>query len=473
MGMLHMGSRRSGRVLACFVAAMALVWATAATSAQDLDQWIRVEGETARRKLLGNIGANGAVIASPAEYTPVQNYYFHWVRDGALTMDVVVSLYLDGNEPDKSRYLDLLKAYIAFSLLNQTLPQPPRDPPLTGLGEPKLEITGRVFDKRWGRPQNDGPDLRAVTLIRLARALQAASVPLPERTENLIRTDLDYVAGHWADASCDLWEEVDGHHFYTRIVQRRALVDGAAFHRSLGRTADADRYAELAEKIEAALQQHVRQDGALRATQGNDRLDVSVILGVLHADAPSDPCFPPADAKVLKTAWLLRSGFRQEYPINQRDTDEAGKRIEPGIGRYPGDKYDGANNKGGNPWFLTTAGFAELCYRVANRWQQAAQPIKIDAANHEFLNHAIHTVAPAVSLAPGQSLDAADQDFAKLIAGLRELGDRYLRRIRLHAARDGSLSEQFNRYTGFMTSAPDLIWSYASLTSAMRQRSAR
>ena len=40
-----------------------------------------------------------------------------------------------------------------------------------------------------------------------------------------------------------------------------------------------------------------------------------------------------------------------------------------------------------------------------------------------------------------------------------------------HAADDGSLSEQMNRNTGFMQSAPDLTWSYASLLSALEQRS--
>ena len=40
---------------------------------------------------------------------------------------------------------------------------------------------------------------------------------------------------------------------------------------------------------------------------------------------------------------------------------------------------------------------------------------------------------------------------------------RSVRRVKYHTAADGSLSEQFNRNTGFETSYGDLSWSYASL----------
>lgn len=35
---------------------------------------------------------------------------------------------------------------------------------LEGLGEPKFEVDGKPFTGNWGRPQRDGPALRAITM---------------------------------------------------------------------------------------------------------------------------------------------------------------------------------------------------------------------------------------------------------------------------------------------------------------------
>ena len=82
------------KVLILFTAIVA--WAALHISnvrAETLDEWVTSESSAATRKLLGALGRNGAVVASPDESTPSQNYYFNWIRDSALTMDVVVTLY--------------------------------------------------------------------------------------------------------------------------------------------------------------------------------------------------------------------------------------------------------------------------------------------------------------------------------------------------------------------------------------------
>lgn len=38
-----------------------------------------------------------------------------------------------------------------------------------GLGEPKYYVNGQVYTGPWGRPQRDGPALRATTLMKFAR----------------------------------------------------------------------------------------------------------------------------------------------------------------------------------------------------------------------------------------------------------------------------------------------------------------
>jgi glucoamylase len=37
-------------------------------------------------------------------------------------------------------------------------------------------------------------------------------------TAAVIKADLDYVAENWVSPGCDLWEEVYGFHFFTRLV---------------------------------------------------------------------------------------------------------------------------------------------------------------------------------------------------------------------------------------------------------------
>ena len=135
------------------------------------------------------------------------------------------------NSPDqasKDRYLGYLNRYIDFSMGLQNG---------AGLGEPKFNTDGTVYQCGWGRPQNDGPALRAASLCRLANLLlddgrsdlvQLVKTKLYDGTSNsLIKKDLEYVSHNWGNACVNLWEEVGGNHFYTRIVQRRALRDGA------------------------------------------------------------------------------------------------------------------------------------------------------------------------------------------------------------------------------------------------------
>jgi glucoamylase len=115
--------------------------------------------------------------------------------------------------------------------------------------------------------------------------------------------------------------------------------------------------------------------------------------------------------------------FKAIYPINQR-AGVAGV----GIGRYPEDRYDGANMEGGNPWILITAAFANAYYRAA------------------------------MEMAEVGDLPQAKSLFVQ--------GDQFLKRVQYHANPDGSMSEQFDRRTGFMTSARDLTWSHAEIIQA-------
>ena len=454
-----------------------------------LEAWIENETEVAKKKLIKNTsppdGADGVVVASPSRANP--DYYYHWIRDAALTMNVVFMLY-EREDPYQAVCLDALKDYAAFSRGNQLARPPHGSQATTGLGEPKFEVDGRTFDQGWGRPQNDGPALRAITLIRFAELMleegeedyvgSLYKKELPAKS--VIKADLEYVGHHWKDKNFDLWEETWGHHFYTRMVQRRALLDGArlADHRDDGDAAKF--YRQQATELETAIAEHWDSGkGYIVATKeaaGSDKvsqLDAAVVLAALHARSKEDSFFGPSDDGILATAKRLSDEFRKLYPINGFRATPEERALQPGIGRYPEDRYDGYKREAhteGNPWFLTTAAMAELCYCVAETWADAEQ-IAVTALNHPFIETAVASSSGPISLTAGEKIAKDNARFGRILEGLVEFGDGYLRRVMTHCdQRNGTLSEQFNRRTGFVQGAPNLTWSYGAVLTAFIER---
>jgi glucoamylase len=300
-------------------------------------------------------------------------------------------------------------------------------------------------------------------------------------TASVIKQDLEYVSHNWGKTCFDIWEEVSGHHFYTRLAQRRALLEGARLAARLRDKGAADWYSSQASALEKAVAEHWSpRDGILLATLGRDGgldykasgLDAAVLLGVLHTHVTGDDFFAPTDERVLATAARLASTFANDksYTINQTKKGRDGEPLGVAIGRYPEDRYGGVDGSSeGNAWVLCTAGLGELCYRAANEWARRGQ-IQVSEQNKPFFEF----LDPEQfrCLRPGQSLAKEDAAFQGILTALRMAGDRQLRRVQYHAFADGSLSEQMNRRTGFMQGARDLTWNYASVLTALAERSA-
>ena len=399
--------------------------------------WLKTQQEFSTQKLIESMSfsdlAPGALVASPSRQNP--DYYYHWTRDAALVMDVVVSLYEKSTDPiEKVQYQQKIKNYIQFSIQNQ------KSDALTGLGEPKFYVDGTPFSLSWGRPQNDGPALRALTLIRYANLLQNTSqkqdIEQLYRAEmpahSLIKKDLEYVSHHWREASFDLWEEHLASHFYTLYVQRASLIKGAELAQKLNDPGASDWYLRQAHQIENVLKQFINQskpyiltslhhNGGLDSKKSN--LDVATLLGVLHGKT-NGSLLTWGDDKITGTVQALQSEFHKIYKINH-DTQFPGT----GIGRYPEDVYDGNGFSGGNPWFLTTLAVAEVLY-----------------------NQAIYFA----ELNPYRQL--GNPYFQK--------AEEYMQRVFVHADRNGHMSEQFDKTSGYMTGARDLTWSYAAFLTA-------
>jgi glucoamylase len=473
----------SHSAFALILLSSATSFAAPAAPVADLDAWIQSETSVATAKLLANISpagtATGAVIASPSRANP--DYFYHWIRDAGLVMEVVQELSEQTfNKEEQQRYSKLMFDYVDFSRRNQLTANPSGGPSDGGLGEPKFNVDGSAFTKGWGRPQNDGPAIRANTLIRLANRLLTqgredyvhaklydARIP----AETVIKADLEYVSHHWREKSFDVWEEVFGQHFYTRMVQRRSLIQGADLADRLGDGAAASWYRSQAREIEGELLNH--WDGQIiRATRDGGEfkasgLDTAVILGVLHAGL-NDGFMSLTDDRVLSTVERIKNDFKGRYAINWRDTDFDGQLLGTAMGRYPEDKYTGYNSEGlGNPWYLLTNALGEFYYKAARRFSEDKQ-ITVSKVNTRFFQSL--PLAKHLQLRVGQVYGEKDAAFREIVRAMREAGDAALRRTKLHAASDGSLDEQMNRDNGYAQGARDLTWSYASMLTAIWAR---
>ncbi|WP_173238419.1 glycoside hydrolase family 15 protein [Legionella antarctica] len=388
-----------------------------------------------KQQFFANVLSNGAIVASPSKQNP--NYYYDWIRDSAIAMRLVEAWY---ESTQSIHYKNSLSHYVSWTeqIQHQNNPLPGQDI----LGEPKFYVDGYPFDGAWGRPQNDGPALRASVLIRFAHQLldhheddyvhnHLYNGDMNPNTMGAIKMDLEYTAHHWQDENYDLWEEVFGHHFFTAMAQAKALTEGAILARRLNDHKAAVFYITQADLINNRLKQHIDPiHNLIQATlpphagpQKTLELDSSVILGIL-INQQADGLFSPQNILVKNTVNALHQQFNLMFPINKNN---------PGailFGRYPGDTYDGYRNDGlGNPWFILTATMAEYYFTVAEKL-------------------------------------ALTTENKPLIMKYLYLGDNYLKLIKKYAPKM-HLSEQINLNTGIQQGAASLTWSYVSLLQAI------
>lgn len=432
-----------------------------------LEPWIAHESRVAAKALLRNVSATdlirtrkafgqtiapkeGSILASPefASYDPDPDYFFHWIRDSAVAVDALRILIQRGHAPHKG--IAHFDAYLRFSLELHNLSGPDllahRDirakvepealqyvrsdedlREIEGdrvLGEARYNPDGTLDVIRWPRPQHDGPALRALTILRYW------PLALPPETRLLMREllllDLGFTERHWREPCFDIWEEEQGFHFYTRLIQHAALAAGAIWARGVGDDQRTARYQAGAASLHAALREHWSDDDSSYRSRlpgpgltSGKFLDAAVLLAVIHANLDAD-VFSAVDPKVHLTVQRLEELFESKYPINM--TRPAG--LGTAIGRYAGDTY-----YCGGPYYFITLALAEFYYRLA------------------------------MALESGEPSAAA----------LRK-GDRVMQMVQRFTPPGGELSEQFDGTTGQQSSAKNLTWSYAAFITATDAR---
>lgn len=113
-----------------------------------------------------------------------------------MTFKCIVDTFI--NSYDASLQTEI-ENYINAQAILQTVSNPSGGLSTGGLGEPKFNVDESAFTGAWGRPQRDGPALRATALISYSKWLinngyssTASSIVWP-----VIQNDLSYVSQYW------------------------------------------------------------------------------------------------------------------------------------------------------------------------------------------------------------------------------------------------------------------------------------
>jgi glucoamylase len=392
----------------------------------------------------------GAVVASPVlgAYDPEPDYFYHWYRDSALIIDALRLLHADGSA--RPQALGHFADFVHFSLSldeldgrillespqwRDAVAEPFRqylrsDEDLARVHGPavaadtRVNADGSLDITSWGRPQHDGPALRALTVLRWSRAMRF-DAELAAAVAELVHADLTYTRERWREPCIDIWEEELGWHYYTLRVAAAALEDGAAWLEQRGERREARHCRAEAGAILERLEGYwtgapglYRSRVLASGAQSGKELDISVIFAAIHAGGESAR-HSVHDVRTQATLARLETLFGAAYAINHNRPAERA----PALGRYAGDQY-----YSGGAYYFSTLAAAEFCFRAARGAGAAEGP------------------------------------------GLKAHGDAFLETVRAFTPASGALSEQFDQTTGEQTSAKELAWSYAAFISCIAAR---
>ncbi|KAH8428332.1 putative glucoamylase/glucan 1,4-alpha-glucosidase [Aspergillus melleus] len=441
-----------------------------ADATEPLDSWLARQTPYALDGVLNNLGADGAksiganpgsVVASPSKANP--DYFFTWTRDAALTVRCLVDIAI---ATDDATVHTAVQQYVSFQAQLQSISNPSGRLDTGGLGEPKFHVDGSAFTGDWGRPQRDGPALRAVTLITYANWLiDHNHSSVAETIWPIIRNDLSYVSEYWNSTTFDLWEETLGSSFFTTSVQYSSLTLGSTLATRLNTScpnclSQAPQTLCFLQSFWSPDNSHIFANHHAPFRSGKD---VNTILAAIHTFDPlapdcSDLTFQPCSSRALANHKVVADSFRRLYPINR------GVPVNQPIafGRYPEDVY-----MGGQPWYLTTLAAAEHLYRAVEQWKRFGEVTVTDLSLGFFGDVYDRSVEVGVY----QRGEDGDGDvYEGILRAVMHYADGYLRIVQNYTPPNGALSEQFSRHDGLPISARDLTWSYAALLTAARAR---
>ncbi|KAK6461668.1 Glucoamylase GLU1 precursor [Scheffersomyces coipomensis] len=486
----------------------------------DFESWIHRQKDISFQGILNNIGgisstlsesevSEGAVIASPSRIKP--DYFYQWTRDAALTIKSLIHHIDDEKFKNVEPVKNIIESYIENNYYIQRLDNLSGkfdDESKSGLGEPKFYPNNKPFEKNWGRPQRDGPGLRAITILSYISLLNKhqesfSNQFLNNQTsvyEEIIKPDLIYIIKNWYKEGFDLWEEINSHHFYTSITQLSALKSALIFIQENNYPESNEFLTQLNQTFNN-LKQFIEFDSGYKSNTlpyiietpsllklgKRCGLDAGTLLGVLHAHNIEfgnydDIPFDIDNNYLINTLSAMIADMKYRYPINHPKIGFENA-IGVALGRYPEDIYDGYGTSEGNPWFISTASGSEIIYKFIHKLISMKQDIVINQQNKEFFKQFIDfDKIPAQDLVSAKDSDSdsnanadviirfGSQSYKTLAINLSSFSDSFLEIVKDHVDNNGSMSEQFNKYHGFMQGARDLTWSYSAVWNAFRWR---
>lgn len=351
--------------------------------------------------------------------------------------------------------------YVSSQATLQQVSNPSGKPGSGGLGEPKFNVNMTEFTGPWGRPQRDGPPLRATALtvyanwlINKGQAKKARDTVWP-----VIATDLAYTTRFWNQTGYDLWEEVNGSSFFTLSASHRALVEGAALAKTLGKTCEG--CAENAPQVLCFMQsfwvENSYIDSNINTNDGRTGKDANSLLSSIHTFDPKSKCtdatFQPCSSRALSNHKSVVDSFRTEYTINA----EVPQGRAAAVGRYSEDVYFN-----GNPWYLATTAAAEQLYAAIYQWDRIGS-ITVDTVSLPFFKDLIPSIKTG-------TYKKRDKTYKSIVKAVHAYADDFIAVVKKYTPADGSLAEQYDRNTGAPLSAVHLTWSYAAFLTAVERR---
>ncbi|KAJ5649618.1 glucoamylase precursor [Penicillium longicatenatum] len=447
------------RLLVFALHALAIGKVAIATAAGTLDEWLASESNLALEGILKNTGSTGQYARSADAGVVISSrdpdYYFTFTRDAALTAGTLVELFQNGNASLQIP----LTTYANSQGYLQTISNPAGSLSAGGLGEPKFGVDQTAFTGAWGRPQRDGPALRASSLINFGHWLidNGYSSYAEDNVWPIVQNDLSYVAQFWNQTGYDIWGDVIGSSFFTVASQHRALVEGNTFASRIGRSCSWCQ--SQAPQVLCHLQDFWTGSHILANFAGDSvrsGKDASTILASIRSFDPEAECddltFQPCSPRALANHLAITDTFRSAYQINSGTGSGA-----VAVGRYPEDVY-----RSGNPWFLTTLAAAEQLYDAVYQWNKIGS-ITITQTSLTFFRG----VYPSALIG---TYSSSNETFTSIVSAVKSYADGFLNISKTYTPTDGSLSEQFSKVDGSPISARDLSLSYAALLTANLRR---
>lgn len=475
----------------------------------ELNEWLNaLNSERLLTKLkLGFVNDSQGQFFGTITASPDADYQYMWRRDSAIVMQSLLDIYGPVKSSpyfekwaEKTRQMQVNWNWsVDFKYKSSTDPDPAARNIIHDKrnGEPKFNKDGTSFLNGgitgWMRTQDDGPALAVIAFSNWAQALIAdGKKDIVQRYYNgtldsLIKSDLEYVSHVWKEQTGDPWEEVHGHHVYTLMVIRRALLKGAALAKQMNDPGASDFYLGQATQIQKWLQDNMRYQGAngqtaIRVTWGKDRpgmdhkislLDVqSAILAPLHGDLSFDielkksglnlsseieNFMTVSSSDVLNTFYLFEKEQNEYFYINKATANLG---LPPALGRYAFDTY-----MGGNPWVLSTLAAGTFHSRLYIRNEQIKE-IRLDQTNIDFYRSRANGLG---YLQAGRILKKGEPEFVTIQNAILSKAIGYGLRVKFHSPRldvgdpSWGLNEQINGMNGQMMSYRDLTWNYAEL----------